>query len=90
MVSQHPNAPPPMSQAQIQQQAATARQMEIEQAKRRARKPTDKTITEAVEKIAPMGGLYNDMRKVEKRLDAAIMRKRLDIADSVNRSVKVG
>jgi SWI/SNF-related matrix-associated actin-dependent regulator of chromatin subfamily D len=33
---------------------------------------------------------YRDLRDVERKLDAAMMRKRLDIQDSQNRNVKVG
>jgi len=94
----HRRGPPPMishntqaqpTQAQIQQQQAAARAAELEQAKRRSKKPTDKTISAAIEEICPTASIYNDMRRVEKKLDAAIMRKRLDITDSVNRNVKV-
>lgn len=61
-----------------------------ELAKRRARKPTDKNIPDGVEDIIIGDGVlqYKDLREVERRLDAAMMRKRLDIQDSVNRDVK--
>lgn len=58
-------------------------------AKRRARKPTDKTIPEAVEEIVENAKTYKELREMERRYDAAIMRKRLDIQDAVNRNHKV-
>jgi hypothetical protein len=79
---------PQMSAAQMQQQHQVALQ-ERELAKRRARKPTDKTIPEGVEEIVPNARMYRELREMERRYDAAIMRKRLDIQDSVNRNVKV-
>ncbi|KAI5858667.1 hypothetical protein BZA05DRAFT_330538 [Tricharina praecox] len=76
-----------MSQQQMaaQHQAAVA---ERELAKRRARKPTDKTIPEGVEEIVANARVYRDLREMERRYDAAIMRKRLDIQDAVNRNIK--
>jgi len=77
-----------MSQQQLaaQHQAVIA---ERELAKRRARKPTDKTIPEGVEEIVPNARVYRELRDMERRYDAAIMRKRLDIQDAVNRNIKV-
>ncbi|KAF3917470.1 hypothetical protein ABW21_db0209358 [Orbilia brochopaga] len=88
MVSHQQAGHPPLSQAQMQHQAAQARILELEQAKRRARKPTDKTISQAVEEIAPLTASYNDIRAMERRLDAAITRKRLDVQDAVARTLK--
>ncbi len=61
-----------------------------ELAKRRARKPTDKNIPDGVEDIVIGDGVqqYKDLREVERRLDAAMMRKRLDIKDSANHESK--
>lgn len=78
-----------LSQAQIHQQHQQAMQ-ERELAKRRARKPTDKTIPEGVEEIVPGVALYRQLRDMERRYDATILRKRLDVQDAVNRNVKVG
>jgi len=79
-----------MSQAQILAnnqavESATSR------AKMRAKKPTDKTMPEGVEDCIVGDGVqkYRELRDVERRLDAVMMRKRLDIQDSVNRHVKV-
>ncbi|KAA8893368.1 hypothetical protein FN846DRAFT_979384 [Sphaerosporella brunnea] len=78
---------PQMSQAQLAQQHQVAL-AERELAKRRARKPTDKAIPEGVEEIVPNARVYRELREMERRYDAAIMRKRLDIQDSANRNVK--
>lgn len=63
-------------------------QQEREIAKRRALKPTDKNLPEGVEDLVPTAKAYRDLREMERRYDAAIMRKRLDIQDAVNRNVK--
>lgn len=81
----------PMSaqqQHERQQQQAAA----IERAKLRARKPTDKTMPEGVEDCVLGDGVqrYCDLRDFERRLDATITRKRLDVVDSVGRNAKVG
>jgi hypothetical protein len=60
-----------------------------ELAKRRARKPTDKTIPDGVDEIVPNVELYKRLRDMERRYDATILRKRLDVQDAVNRNVKV-
>lgn len=58
--------------------------------KRRTSKPTDKNIPEGVEDIVIGDGVqqYKDLREVERRLDAAMMRKRLEIKELSNRDVK--
>jgi SWI/SNF-related matrix-associated actin-dependent regulator of chromatin subfamily D len=70
-----------------QQQAAMA----SDRAKLRSRKPTDKNVPEGVEDCIIGDGVqrYRELRDVERRLDATMMRKRLDIQDAVNRNVKV-
>ena len=40
--------------------------------------------------VGDMAVRYRELRDFERRLDATMTRKRLDIVDSVNRSVKVG
>lgn len=57
---------------------------------RRSRKPTDKNIPDGVEDVVIGDGVqqYKDLRDLEKRLDAAIVRKRLDIQDSISKTVK--
>ncbi|KAJ5909003.1 hypothetical protein N7495_001685 [Penicillium taxi] len=57
---------------------------------RRSRKPTDKNIPAGVEEavIGEVVQQYNHLHDLEKRLDAAIVRKRLDIQDSISKTVK--
>jgi SWI/SNF-related matrix-associated actin-dependent regulator of chromatin subfamily D len=76
------------AQMQAQQQALT---LASERAKMRSRKPTDKNIPEGVEECVIGDGVqrYRELRELERRLDSTMMRKRLDIADNVNRNVKV-
>lgn len=70
-----------------QQQALIA----SDRAKLRSRKPTDKNIPEGVEDCVIGDGVqrYRELKDIERRLDATMMRKRLDIQDAVNRNVKV-
>jgi SWI/SNF-related matrix-associated actin-dependent regulator of chromatin subfamily D len=86
-----PHPPVPLTQAQMaQQQQAQAQANEL--AKRRSRKPTDKAIPEGVEDstIDPdLVLLYNNLRAYERRLDATLARKRLDMIDNVSRYTKV-
>jgi len=73
-------------QAQQQAQAAAS-----DRAKNRSRKPTDRNIPEGVEGCIIGDGVqrYRELRELERRLDSTMMRKRLDIQDSVNRNVMV-
>lgn len=61
-----------------------------EAALRRSRKPTDKNIPDGIEDVVIGEGVqqYKSLRDVEKRMDAAIVRKRLDIQDSISKTVK--
>ena len=81
---------PQLTQAQLQQQAQQ-QQMLTEQAKRRSRKPTDKEMPDGIEDIIIGDGVqkYKELRDFERRLDATITRKRLDIIDSINKNTKV-
>lgn len=86
-----PNHPVPLSQAQMhhQQQQQT---LASEMAKRRSRKPTDRTLPDGLdETIVDADGTqrYRDLRDLERRLDATMTRKRLDIVDSASRNAKV-
>lgn len=91
MMSSGPHPSVPLTQAQIaQQQQAQAHASEL--AKRRSRKPTDKNIPDGVEdSIVNPDGVqrYKDLRDVERRLDAMMTRKRLDVLDNANRNSKV-
>jgi SWI/SNF-related matrix-associated actin-dependent regulator of chromatin subfamily D len=79
-----------LTPAQMAAQQASAKRAE-ERAKLRSRQPTDKNIPDGVEDCITGDGVqrYRELRDVERRLDATMMRKRLDIQDAVNRNVKV-
>ncbi|EED19494.1 SWI-SNF complex subunit (BAF60b), putative [Talaromyces stipitatus ATCC 10500] len=57
---------------------------------RRSRKPTDKNMPDGVEDYVIGDGVqeYKKLRDLEKRLDSSMVRKRLDIQDSLGRAVK--
>lgn len=78
-----------LTPAQLQAQQA-AQSQAAERAKMKARKPTDKNIPDGVEDCIIGDGVqrYREMREIERRLDSTMMRKRLDITESVNRNVK--
>ncbi|OCK79252.1 hypothetical protein K432DRAFT_300263 [Lepidopterella palustris CBS 459.81] len=78
-------APPTSQQLQVQQ-AQDAQRREL--AKRQSRKPTDKNIPDGVEDIVIGDGVqrYRQLREIERTLDATMMRKKLDIQDSVTRT----
>ncbi|KAF1738630.1 SWI/SNF and RSC complexes subunit ssr3 [Beauveria bassiana] len=80
MMSAGPHPAVPLTQAQMaQQQQAQAQAAEL--AKRRSRKPTDKSIPDGVEDsiINPESAQrYRDLKDIERLLDATITRKRLD------------
>lgn len=85
----HPSVP--LTQAQVAQQHQ-AQLAANERAKIRARKPTDKSMPDGVEDFEIGDGVqrYKELRDFERRLDATMTRKRLDIVDSVSRNAKVG
>jgi SWI/SNF-related matrix-associated actin-dependent regulator of chromatin subfamily D len=55
---------------------------------RRSRKPADKNMPDGIEDVTIGEGVqqYKSLHDLEKRLDAAIVRKRLDIQDSISRT----
>ncbi|KAL2352703.1 SWI-SNF complex subunit [Cryomyces antarcticus] len=85
-----PSHPPPsLTPQQIAQaQAQEAQKRELN--RRQSRKPTDKNIPDDVADVTIGDGVakYRQLREAERRLDAIMMRKRLDVQDSVNRNVK--
>ncbi|KAK2747671.1 SWI/SNF complex component snf12 [Onygenales sp. PD_40] len=89
-----PMMPVPLAQQGVHNPQMLAQQRNIpnpvDTALRRSRKPTDKNLPDGVEESIVGDGVnqYKSLRDVEKRLDAAMVRKRLDIQDSVNRTVK--
>lgn len=72
---------PSHSALQQQQAQREAAQRAMEAAKTRAKQPTDKNIPEGVEDLIVGDGVkqYRDLREMERRLDAVMMRKRLDL-----------
>ena len=64
--------------------------LEYQLAQRRARKPTDRNMPDGIEDMIVGDAVqqYKDLREVEKKLDYAMMRKRLDIQDTVTRNSK--
>jgi SWI/SNF-related matrix-associated actin-dependent regulator of chromatin subfamily D len=59
-------------------------------AKRQSRKPTDRDLPEGIEDIV-IGDVperYRKLREIEKRLDATMMRKKLDLQDQITRNAK--
>ncbi|EXJ82929.1 hypothetical protein A1O3_06746 [Capronia epimyces CBS 606.96] len=76
-----------LANQQLQQRNAA---MEHQAAQRRARKPTDRTLPEGIEDLVIGDGVqqYNKLRELEKRLDATMMRKKLEIQDTMSRHRK--
>ncbi|KAL2821080.1 hypothetical protein BJX63DRAFT_418121 [Aspergillus granulosus] len=93
-----PQAPGPAMPVPIPQHAMPPQYMapqrnlahQNDAALRRSRKPTDKNIPDGVDEVVIGEGVqqYKSLRDLEKRLDAAIVRKRLDIQDSISKTVK--
>lgn len=57
---------------------------------RRSRKPTEKNMPDGIEEYVIGDGVqeYKKLQNIEKRLDSSMVRKRLDIQDSLGRSIK--
>ncbi|KAI8971942.1 hypothetical protein BDF20DRAFT_824588, partial [Mycotypha africana] len=55
----------------------------------RKKRPTDKNMPAKVESFVPEAKLYTDLIEFEKKLDATIMRKRLDIQEALGKPTKV-
>ena len=84
---QHGQPAPGMPNIHAQQRNAA---LEHQLAQRRSRKPNDRNMPEGVEDlvIGDVVQQYKDLRDVERKLDYTMMRKRLDIQDSIHRNVK--
>ena len=84
--------PVSMPQHAVAQQFMASRPMPHpnDAALRRSRKPTDRNLPDGIEDVIIGEGVqqYKNLRDLEKRLDAAVVRKRLDIQDSINKTVK--
>lgn len=79
-------AAPQMSHAQMMEQHRQE-QARRNHALRTSRKPTDREIPDELADVIVGDGVaqYNKLRGVERRVDAAMMRKRLDIKDNAQR-----
>ena len=91
MMSAGPHPQVPMTQAQMNQEAQRREAGNL-LAKLRSRKPTDKSLPDGIEENLVGEGdvaqAYRNLRDFERRLDATMTRKRLDIVDSVARNQK--
>ena len=78
---QHPGAPSQAHIMQQQQQAALAERQKREEAMKRSQKPVDRNLPDGLDDIVIGDGVqrYKAMREVERKLDALMMRKRLDV-----------
>ena len=80
--------PPIHANAQPYQQQQRDAALQHQLAQRRARKPHDRNMPDGVEDAVIGNGVeeYKRLRDVERKLDYTMMRKRLDIHDSVTRN----
>ena len=80
--SHHP-APTQHILQQRQNEKTMADKIALDAEKQRARKPTDRNMPDGVEEFVVGGGVqeYKRLRDVERRLDAVMMRKRLDLQE---------
>ncbi|KAJ3313450.1 SWI/SNF complex component snf12 [Boothiomyces sp. JEL0838] len=60
----------------------------VDQNKPKRKRPTDKTLSRKIEAYVPESKLFNQMQEYERRLDATITRKALDIQDSLSKPPK--
>ncbi|KAK0626933.1 hypothetical protein B0T14DRAFT_424681 [Immersiella caudata] len=91
MMSAGPHHQVPMTQAQINQQQEQQKAA-LHNAKLRSARPTDKNLPDGIEEACVDDGVvavsYKKLRDLERRLDATMTRKRLDIVDTVSRNAK--
>lgn len=88
---QAPQAAISTQQLHAQQQTELQKHREqTELARRKSQKPVDRSLPEGLEDIIIGDGVeqYNSLRAVEGKLDALMMRKRLDVQDSASRPSK--
>ncbi len=93
MMQPGPHHPMQMNPAQLAVQQQLVPPYANDLNKRKSRKPNDRTLPLGIEEVLIDDGelvkQYNDLRDFERRLDATITRKRIDIYDSMNRNAKV-
>ena len=79
-------------QAQLQQQRQQQQNAVIEHqmAQRRARKPTDKNMPDSIEDLIIGDGVsqYKELQDLERKIDYAMQRKRLDLQETYSRNTK--
>ncbi|KAF2193844.1 hypothetical protein K469DRAFT_549741 [Zopfia rhizophila CBS 207.26] len=87
LVVNHHQAPQHPGHGHIQAQQR-AEQEKREKLRRQSKHPTDKNIPDGVDEICVGDGVprYRQLREIERTLDATMMRKKLDISDSVFRT----
>ena len=71
-------------------QRTTAQVMDTDPASRKSRQPTDRNMPDGVEQLIVGDGVqqYQRLRDLERRLDAIMMRKRLDMQDPMHQYSK--
>jgi SWI/SNF-related matrix-associated actin-dependent regulator of chromatin subfamily D len=85
----NPQYPPQPTAQQMQAQAAAEAQRR-EFARRQSKKPTDLDLPEGIEDITIGDAVssYRRLREIERKLDATMMRKKLDMQDQTQRNEK--
>ncbi len=88
-VNGHPNHPAQQAQYAAAQRSA-AQVMDTDPASRKTPRPTDRSMPDGVESLIIGDGVkqYQRLRELERRLDAIMMRKKLDMQDSMQHTVK--
>lgn len=89
----HPSAQQAQAHQQAQQLAAQQAQQQLaairhsEASRNKATRPTDRNIPDELAEVVVGDGVqrYEKLRAVERRLDALMMRKRLDVGDNLQR-----
>lgn len=86
-VYQHPQQAAPQTTPQQDEYQRLQTRRTIDRARNASKKPTDREIPDELEDVVVGDGIerYKKLRDVERRLDAIMMRKRLDVSDNVNR-----
>jgi hypothetical protein len=85
-----------LAQKQQQQQQQQQQQFQrnlptpapVDPTKNKRKRPTDKVLPRKIEAYVPEAKVYENMLELEKRLDATIMRKSLDIQDVLQKPAK--
>ncbi|KAL8669367.1 MAG: hypothetical protein Q9168_006044, partial [Polycauliona sp. 1 TL-2023] len=89
-----PVVPNPQAQRDIQEKQRRLQEERDnrarEMAQRRATRPTDKTVPDGIQELVVGDGVqqYKRLRDMERRLDATMMRKRLDMQESRHQLTK--